>query len=68
MKYLSDEEQKEISLKAQIDVMSREEMARRWRFAPVGDPMFQGEVGDYFTERFKKLGGFSPEISKKIGW
>ena len=69
MAYLSDEEQKEISLKAEIDVMSREEMARRWRFAPVGDPMFQGEVGDYFKERFfGELGGFSPEISKKIGW
>ena len=67
MDYLSDEEQKAISLKAQIDVMSREEMARRWRFAPVGDPMFQGEVGDYFAERFKELGGMSPGISKKIG-
>ena len=67
MTYLSDEEQEAISLKAQIDVMSREEMARRWRFAPVGDPMFQGEVGDYFEKRFKELGGFSPEISKKIG-
>lgn len=55
-------------LKEQIDNMSRIEMARRWRFAPVGDPLFQGEVGAYFEARFKKLGWFSPEISKEIGW
>jgi hypothetical protein len=55
-------------LKAEIDRMSRFEMARAWRFSHVGDPFFIGEIGDYFTERFKKLGGFSPEISKKIGW
>jgi len=55
-------------LKSAIDALSREDMARKWRFAPVGDPMLQGEAGDYFSERFKELGGFSPEISKKIGW
>ena len=65
---LTEEEQKEIELKAAIDVMSREEMARLWRFAPVGNPMFQGEIGDYFAERFKKLGGMSPAISKRLGW
>lgn len=55
-------------VKAQIDVMSREEMARKWRFAPIGDPMFQPPYGDYFAERFKSLGGMSPEISKELGW
>ena len=65
---LTKEEQEVIELKAKIDSMSRLDMARRWRFAPVGDPMFQGEVGDYFEKRFKELGGFTPEISKKIGW
>ncbi len=55
-------------MKARIDRMSQEQMAAKWRFAPIGDPMFQGEVGDYFTERFKSLGGFTPEISKRVGW
>jgi zona occludens toxin (predicted ATPase) len=55
-------------MKQRIDAMTREEMARQWRFAPMGDPMFQGETGDYFGQRFRELGGFSPAISKDIGW
>ena len=55
-------------IKKQIDNMSQEEMAKKWRFAPAGDPMFQGEVGNYFTKRFNELGGFTSAISKKIGW
>jgi len=55
-------------LKEQIDNMTREEMARKWRFAPSGDPMLQSETGTYFQKRFNSLGGFSPAISKKIGW
>jgi hypothetical protein len=55
--------------KAAIDKMSREEMARLWRFAAAGHPYFvRGEVSDHFEKRFKELGGFSPEISKEIGW
>ncbi len=55
-------------MKASIDAMTRYAMADRWRFSPVGDPMLQGETGDYFQKRFTELGGFSPEISKAIGW
>lgn len=53
-----------------IDKLSREEMARLWRFAPSGHVYFisDTEVHDHFAERFKELGGFSPSISKKIGW
>ena len=54
--------------KQEINGMSRETMARKWRFAPVGDPLLQGVIGEYFQKRFKELGGFSPEISKRIGW
>ncbi len=53
-------------LKARIDALTQEEMARKWRYAPVGDPMFQGTAGRYFERRFKELGGFTPEISKGI--
>jgi hypothetical protein len=53
-----------------IDKLSREEMCRLWRFAPSGHVYFISgtEVHEHFDKRFKELGGFSPEISKKIGW
>ena len=55
--------------KHRIDSMTREQMARIWRFSPVGSwPFNERESGDYFTNRFKKLGGWSPELSKQIGW
>jgi hypothetical protein len=53
--------------KADIDAMTQEDMARLWRFAPSGHPYFniQNEARDYFDKKFR---GFTPEISKKIGW
>ena len=53
-----------------IDSMTREEMARLWRFAPSGHPVFRADCKLYerFAKRFEKLGKFSPEISKKIGF
>jgi len=55
-------------MEAKIDLMTQEEMCRAWRFAPPGDPMFQGETGEYFMKRFKERGGMTPEISKRLGW
>jgi len=55
-------------MKKKIDLMSQEEMCRLWRFAPSGHPYFCGEAGDYFKMKMKEKGGFTPEISKKIGW
>ena len=60
-------------LKKQINEMSYESMLSRWRFAPLGDPLFQGEIGDYFAkvmrEKREKLEeGEHARISKKIGW
>jgi len=53
-----------------INAMTRLEMARLWRFAPSGHPYFDNGLPLYevFEQRFKELGGFSPEISKQIGW
>ena len=53
----------------EINAMSREEMCHLWRFAPSGHPYFDSTKPYYevFKARFDKLGGFSPEISKKIG-
>lgn len=55
-------------MKAEIDAMTRVEMAHRWRHSPIGDPMFQPPYGEYFQNRFADLGGMNPEISKQIGW
>ncbi len=55
-------------IKDQIDTMSQYSMAHKWRFAKIGDPLLQGEVGDYFCESFKNKGGMTPEISKDLGW
>lgn len=53
-----------------INAMTHLEMARRYRFAVDGDPYFDNTLPYYevFNERFKMLGGFTPEISKEIGW
>jgi hypothetical protein len=54
---------------AEVDAMDHTELARLWRFAPGGDPRMQGEVGQRVKHRlFTELGGFTPEISKAIGW
>jgi len=56
--------------KEEISTMSREDMARLYRFAKAGHPVFDSTLPLYniFKKRFAELGGFSPEISKKIGW
>jgi hypothetical protein len=53
-----------------INSMSQEEMAELWRYAPSGHPYFDNHKPYFkiFNERFKELGGMTPEISKKIGW
>jgi hypothetical protein len=53
-----------------INAMSREEMCRLWRFSPSGHPYFDSTKPFWpvFKKRFDELGGFNPEISKKIGW
>jgi hypothetical protein len=54
----------------QISTMSHIQMAHKWRFAECGDPMFDRRypLFEAFDKRFKEFGGFTPEISKAIGW
>ena len=54
-------------LKNEIDNMDQEDLCYHWRFEPIGSPYFDGEVGTYFKEAMVRAGGFTPEISKKIG-
>lgn len=56
-----------------IKNMTHVEMCRRWRFgAPDGQEiMLRSDLptGEAFKKRlFDHFGGFTPEISKKIGW
>lgn len=63
---MTDEEKKTIET---INQMSQIEMASLWRHAPSGHPYFDKTKPYYevFVKRFKKFGGFTPIISKKIG-
>jgi len=56
--------------KAIIDKMPRIEMCRAWRFHKSGHPYFDSSLPlyEHFKARFDVLGGFSPAISKEIGW
>lgn len=60
-------EEKEIE---KINQMSQEDMAYLWRNAPSGHLYFDSTkpYWEIFDKRFKKLGGFTPAISKSIGW
>ena len=59
-------------IKKQIDEMGYEGMLRRWRFAPSGDEMFQGESGEYYKTAMCKRRDKDPtahtRASRAIGW
>ena len=63
---MTKEELKTIEI---INQMSQIEMASLWRNAPAGHPCFDMSKPFHkvFEKRFKKLGGFTPAISKAIG-
>ena len=58
--------------RAHIDSLSYEGLLRHNRYAPVGDPWFQGETGDYWLKRMAELRDADPggavAASKRIGW
>ena len=56
-------------IKKEIGGLSQYEMCRLTRFAPIGHKYFDSSKPyyKYFKERFKKLGGFTPFISKILG-
>lgn len=59
-------------LKDKIDNKSYKQLLSRWRHAPVGDTMFQGESGEYWGKRMFELKHKSEtdhvRASKQIGW
>lgn len=58
--------------KQYIDSLSHYDLLRRWRFAPVGDTMFQGETGEYWGKRMAELKAKDPtqavRDSKDLGF
>lgn len=61
------------TIKKRIDDMDYESMLSLWRNAPIGHPMFQGEIGKYFSEVMAKKRdevGNDAHVaaSKSIGW
>jgi len=54
--------------KKQIDGMSQYDLCKMWRFAKSGEPLLQGDTGDYFSEVLKEKGGFTPAISKSLSF
>lgn len=60
--------------KAAIDSKTYQELLGHWRFAPAGDPRFEGETGEYWGKRMNELRD-RPEgqdehvrSSKTLGW
>jgi hypothetical protein len=53
-----------------INSMSLLEMARLWRHSPSGHIYFDSSLPYHsvFMQRFHELGGFTPAISKSVGW
>lgn len=55
--------------KKTIDSMTHYDMCYVWRFTGSADWRIIGACGDYFKDRlFKHFGGFTPEISKSLGF
>jgi hypothetical protein len=58
--------------KAEIDAMSYHGLLQAVRFAPPGDPRFQGERGLYWMKRLAEMRAAHPgqavADSKALGW
>ena len=68
MNNISEIEQEEIR---KINDMGHEELCILWRQSPSGHPYFDSSKPYYKilqNRLFNHFGGFTPELSKKIGW
>lgn len=57
-------------MKQWIDAATYEDLLSKWRFASLGDPMFQGEIGDYYSKVMaeKRKTADHVQASKNVGW
>ena len=57
-------------IKQWIDAATYQDLLGKWRFASVGDPMFQGEIGEYYSKVMaeKRKTADHIQVSKNVGW
>jgi hypothetical protein len=51
----------------EVEKADKEQLARWYRFLPSGETAPDQKIMKRMAERFDKLGGMTPELSKKIG-
>lgn len=51
----------------QVERANKEQLARWYRFLPSGETAADQKIMKRIAERFDKLGGMTPQLSKKIG-
>jgi hypothetical protein len=51
-----------------VEKANREQLAEWFSHLPAGETSEQKKVMDRINERFKKLGGMTPELEKKVGY
>ena len=52
----------------EVEAASRYQLCKWHRFLPYTSNEAEIEVSKRLLERFYELGGFTPELSKQIGW
>ena len=58
-------------IKNEIDNMSYYELLKKWRFAPSGDSILSGDIGEYFSDKMtskKYEEKYPTKISELVGW
>ena len=53
---------------SEVDGAGIEQLARWYRFLPSPNNELQVEIMNKVVSTFDSLGGFTPELSKRIGW
>ena len=51
----------------EVEKADKEQLARWYRFLPSGETTAEQKIMKRIAERFEKLGGMTPELSKRIG-
>lgn len=57
--------------KAWIDKATYYQLLKRWRYSPIGDPIFSDELGRYYAEVMATKRRAHPDpvsVSKRVGW
>lgn len=52
----------------QVKDADRMDVCRWYRFLPIAENETEAKIEKLVYDKFKELGGFTPEISKAVGW